>query len=137
MDTLREILKDINADVNNAKKHTGNNYLRTFMKCAYVPACKLPLPEGAPPYEESKIESDVQTKGVMWQFLKKLDTLRRPDLHNLKREVMFIDALENVTKEEALILLMMKDQRLNSLYPNVTLESLVSVGYFPESVLSE
>lgn len=133
MDTLREILKDINSDVSNIKKHQGNNYLRNFMQVAYLKSHKLDLPDGIAPHAPSNIESEVQTKGVMWQFLKKLDTLRRKDLHQLKREVMFIDALENVTKQEAEVLTCMKDQTMHTLYPNITTNALVEVGYFPDS----
>ena len=130
MDTLREILIDINANVNNAKKHKENRYLRNFMECAFIPEKKLPLPEGDPPYDIPMLESDIQSKGVTWQFLKKLHTLRNEGLHPLKREVMFIDALEGGTAEEALIFLHMKDQTLHEMYPNITLESLKEVGYF-------
>ena len=133
MDTLREILRDVNADINNIKQHQGNNYLRNFMQVAYLKSHKLELPEGEAPFTPSNIESEVQTKGVMWQFLKKLDTLRRKDLHPLKREVMYIDALENVTKQEAEVLTCMKDQVMHLLYPNVTVDALVEVGYFPAS----
>lgn len=130
MDTLREILADIDKDISNIKKHQGNNYFRLFMEAAYLKDKRLPLPEGPAPYKPSNIESEVQTKGVMWQFLKKIDTLRNPKLHPLKREVMFIDALENVTKEEALVLMHMKDQSLPSIYGNITLPALKKVGYF-------
>jgi hypothetical protein len=135
MDTLDFILDEINSDINKIHQHTGNNYFRKFMETAYLKTHRLPLPEGPAPYTPCNIESDVQTKGIVWQFLKKLDTLRRPDLHDLKREVMFIDALENVTKKEALIFLHMKDQTLPTLYENITLQELVRVGYFPESVM--
>jgi hypothetical protein len=133
MDTLREILKDVNADIRNIQQHQGNNYLRNFMQVAYLKSHKIDLPEGEAPYTPSNIESEVQTKGVMWQFLKKLDTLRNPKLHTLKREMMFIDALENVTKAEAEVLTCMKDQMMYKLYPNITLSALIEVGYFPDS----
>lgn len=131
MDTLREILVDVNADINHIMKHVGNNYFRNFMNTAYLKSHKLPLPEGDPPYTASKIESEIQTKGIMWQFLKKLDTLRNPKLHRLKCEVMFIDALENVTETEAKILISMKDQTLHLMFANITLTALMEVGYFP------
>lgn len=130
MDTLREILADIDKDINAIKKHEGNNYFRLFMETAYLKEKRLPLPDSPVPYTPSNIESEVQTKGIVWQFLRKLDTLRNPKLHDLKREVMFIDALENVTKQEALVLIHMKDQTLPSIYENITLPALKKVGYF-------
>ena len=130
MDTLTEILSDINKDINAVMKHKDNNYFRNFMNTAYLPTHKLPLPEGDPPYNPQKIESGQQTKGIIWQFLRKVDTLRRPELKEIRREVMFIDILENVTEEEAKLFLAMKDQNVKSIYPNITLEKLVEVGYF-------
>lgn len=130
MDTLREILKDINEDITSIKKVEGNKYLRTFMECAYIPERRLPLPDSDPPYKVPTIESDVQTKGVVWQFLKKLDSLHNLNIPALRREVMFIDALENVTYEESLVFLHMKDQTMEELYPNITLDALKGVGYF-------
>ena len=122
MDTLREILKDCNADVQKLKLHMNNKYFVNFMVAAYIK--KIDLPEGMPPYKSLNIESDIQTKGIMWQFLKKLDVFYNPKLNQLKREVMFIDAIENVSKNEALVLEAMKDQTLYKIYPNLTLEAV-------------
>lgn len=130
VDTLREILADINTDINKAKEMVNNRYFRNFMECAFIPESKLPLPDGDPPYKVHNLESDVQSKGIVWQFCRKLDALRNPKLHPLRRETMFIDVLENVTHEEALVFLHMKDQTLTELYPNITLDALKGVGYF-------
>lgn len=130
MDTLQEILKDVNQDISEIKKHSGNNYFRLFMETAYIKEKRLDLPEGAPPYDPSKIESDVVTKGVMWQFIRKLDVLRNPSLNRLRREVIFIDALQTVTPKEAIVLIHMKDQTLPSIYGNITLPKLKEIGYF-------
>ena len=130
MDTLREILSDANKDINTIMKHVGNSYFRNFMEAAYIKEKRLPLPDDPVPYAVPTIESEVQTKGIMWQFLKKLDTLRNPNLHPMKREMMFIDALENVTAEEAIVLIHMKNQSLPSIYGNILLKDLYQVGYF-------
>lgn len=111
-------------------KHAGNAYFRNFMEAAYLKEKRLPLPDDPVPYNVPTIESEVQTKGIMWQFLKKLDTLRNPKLHPMKREMMFIDALENVTAEEAIVLIHMKNQSLPSIYGNILLKDLYRVGYF-------
>lgn len=130
MDTLREILSDANKDINTIMEHAGNSYFRNFMEAAYIKEKRLPLPDDPVPYTAPTIESEVQTKGIMWQFLKKLDTLRNPKLHPMKREMMFIDALENVTAEEAIVLIHMKNQSLPSIYGNILLKDLYQVGYF-------
>ncbi len=131
MDTLREILAEVNSDPAKIKKHAANNYLRNFFEVALIPSNKLKLPEGLPKdVKFSGIESDVQTKGVMWQFLKKVKVLCDENIKVLRREVMFIDALESVTKQEAAVLVAMKEQTLHLLYPNLTFERMKEHGYF-------
>lgn len=130
MDTLREILSDVNKDINVIMKHADNSYFRNFMEAAYLKEKKLPLPEDPVPYKPSTIESDIQTKGITWQFLKKLPTFYNPNLKPIKREMMFIDALENVTKNESIVLNHMKNQTLPSIYGNILLQDLYHIGYF-------
>lgn len=133
MDTLREILSDINKDPSSIKKHINNNYLRNFMEVAYIPEKKVKLPEGLPKdIRYSTLESDIQTKGIMWQFLRKVNLLNDEKIKQLRREVMFVDALEHVTKPEAEVLLHMKEQTLDVLYPNINLKVLTDHGYFPK-----
>ena len=45
---------------------------------------------------------------------------KREDLKPIKREGLFIEMLESVSPEEAKILLAIKDQRLDKIYPKIT-----------------
>lgn len=130
MDTIREILGDINNNPADIEKHKSNNFFRIFMETAFLPEKKLPFPETDPPYKPSNIESEVQTKGIVWQFIRKLDSLRNPNLPDLRRETMFIGFLENITMEEAVLFLHVKDQTIPELYPNITLDMLKKANYF-------
>lgn len=129
MDLPADILRDINKDINNIKKYSGNSYLRNIFESAFIPAKKLILPEGVPPYKSSSAPS-VQLQGAFWQEAKKLYVYLRADLKPIRRESMFINALESMSKEEAEILLAVKDQELSKLFPNITYEKLKEVGYF-------
>ena len=50
----------------------------------------------------------------------------------LQRESLFVTALESVSKQESELLIAIKDQTLNKLYPNITRENINAVipGYF-------
>lgn len=132
MDTIREILLDVNSDIEKIKMHAGNTYLRNFLSTAFLPSKKLDFPAGVPPYIPAATENDQQVRGAFWQFAKKLDTLRRKDVHKLRLETIFIQSLESVSEEEAKLIIQMKDQTLSETYPNITKESLTKVGYFVE-----
>lgn len=134
MDTLREILKDINENPEVVLQHKDNKYLENFMMMALLPNFRALLPEGTAPFTPSKGVSDVETKSVVWQFLRKLGNLKNPEIHQLKRETMFIQLLEEVSEKEAEVFVAMKDQKLYTIYPNITLDNMIQVGYFPRGI---
>ena len=127
--TIKDILDDANKDINSIIQHKNNSYLRLFMEAAFIPEKKINLPEGAPPYTQNN-DSTYQNKGAMWQIARKLDVFYNPKMNQLRREAAFIGALENVSVEEANILLNMKDQTLSVVYPTLTYDALKQVGYF-------
>lgn len=129
MATIKQILDAANADIKTIMAHAGNRYLRNLLEVAYLPEKKMRLPEGLPPYKENSM-GDAQLEGAFWQIAKKIDMFSRSDVKQIKLEVPFINALESLTKEDAKILLLIKDQILDSFYPNITLETLKEVGYF-------
>jgi hypothetical protein len=129
MDLPLDILKDINDDIGNIGKYSTNTYLRNILEAAFLPEKKMILPEGVPPYKVSKAPS-VQLTGAFWQEAKKLYVYSRAELKPIRREHMFINALESMSKEESEVLLAVKDQTLNKLYPNINRKELTRIGYF-------
>lgn len=127
--SVEDILDEINKDLNNAKKYIGNKYLRNLLEVALVEDKKMFLPEGDPPFKQVDISPQV-TKGAFWQICRKIDTFTRKDIPAIKRESQFISALESIGESGAKILLASKDQKLNLIYENITLENLKQVGYF-------
>jgi hypothetical protein len=127
--TIGETLADINKDINELRKHAGNQYLRNVFECAFLPEKKFLLPEGVPPFKINGLSS-VETKGTFWQEARKFYTYLRPDLKPIIRERNFIQALEALDKESVGIMLSIKEQTLTALYPNITFEALKEVGYF-------
>ena len=129
MSTIIEILSDANENIQTILSHKNNAYLRKFMEAAFVPEKKVLLPEGRPPFEPLK-DSAFQNTGAMWQIAKKLDVLYRTDIKPMAVEAAFIRSIESVSDVEADLLLMMKDQTVDLIYPELTYEKLKDVGYF-------
>lgn len=128
--TLHETLSDINKDINAIKlaEHWNNSFLRNILEHAFIPEKKFILPEGTPPYKVNGL-SGVETKGVVWQEARKLAIYARADLKPIRRESMFIQALESFDKDSVAVFLALKEQNLDSLYPNITREKLTEIGY--------
>jgi len=129
MSSIKEILDAANKNIESIKQHSGNKYLRNLMEAAYYPDRRFNLPSGVPPYNISSLHES-QTAGQFWQIARKVDAFYREDIKSLLRERAFIGALESVSKAEAEILVAIKEQKLNELYPNLTFGALRSVGYF-------
>ena len=122
---------EILTKVNNAKdkpkkievlKKYDTNELRMFLKGAFDEKLEWLLPEGKPPYtpndapvgtEHTWLKQEVKR---MFHFLKG----GNPQLSQMKRDNMFIQMLEGLSKEEAELLIWAKDNELNKHYKGLT-----------------
>ena len=122
---------EILTKVNNAKdkpkkievlKKYDTNELRMFLKGAFDEKLEWLLPEGKPPYtpndapvgtEHTWLKQEVKR---MFHFLKG----GNPQLSQMKRDNMFIQMLEGLSKEEAELLVWAKDGELNKHYKGLT-----------------
>ena len=111
------------------RSYRGNNPLRTILRYAFDPRIKFLLPEGTPPYKENDFPDQ---QGNLYYHFKKIylfieggnpniDDLKReslfieggnPNITDLKRESLFIGMLETVDKDDAKILIGMKDKEI-------------------------
>lgn len=132
MSGIVEILKKAEDDIRTIMLHKDNRYLRNLMEAAYLPSKKLNLPEGVPPYKPNSMEEAQVSPGVFWQVANKLSIYQQehPKSVVMKVETSFIQALETLSKSEALTLLAVKDQTLHKMYKGLTYEALQKVGYF-------
>ena len=103
-------------------------FLRNIIEHAYIPEKKFLLPEGVPPFKTNGL-SGVETKGTFWQEARKIATYARSDLKPINRERLFIAALEALDKDSVAILLAVKEQNLETLFPNITRATLTEIGY--------
>jgi hypothetical protein len=123
MQLVCDMLSDINKDINHLVKNQNNQYLKNILEHALVPSKKFILPEGVPPYKVNLLPS-VQLQGAMWGVAKKLYIFCRADMKALQRESLFVTSLESVSKEEAELLLHIKEQTINKLYKSITLKNI-------------
>lgn len=126
-DTIEDILDDGNKDIKSLLQYKNNTYFMNLLNSAYDPNKKFVLPEGEPPYKKSGLHRTI-TKGMFWQICRKIEVFRNTQMKQLARESHFIAALESLSDQGALIMLHVKDQSLDKLYPNLTKEALTEIG---------
>lgn len=131
MNNISVILAEADKNIYSLTEQFSNRYFRNLMEAAYLPEKKFILPEGDPPFVSTTNHMD-QLSGTFWQVAKSLHMFQRADLLPIRRESLFVQALESLAPIDAKILLCVKDQNLMKMYPNLTKEMLVKIGYFKE-----
>ena len=115
--------------------------LQQICQWAYNPKIKSMLPEGTPPYVENDAPEGTEhmllrTEGdKLWHFVKtqtnygeavkeeeKEYKIANPKLQATQRERMFIRLLEGLHKDEAELLINVKEKRLHQVYKGVSSE---------------
>ena len=96
--------------------------LRMLLKASFDPTKEWVIPEGEVPYtpNEAPIGTDHNTLHLeakkLYLFIKGGDAT----LSQTKREMLFIQMLEGLSKEEAEFLIAVKDNKINNLYKGFT-----------------
>jgi len=105
--------------------------VKTVLKAMYDPTLKCLLPEGAPPYKPSEFVDD---QGMLFSNSRRIPYFYEGQGSNVKplrRETIFIELLESVNKDDALLLIDMKDKKrikgltvktINEAFPNLITE---------------
>jgi hypothetical protein len=125
------LMSEIFLKINNAKdkpkkieilKQYESEPLKMILKGAFDPKIEWDLPEGTPPYIENDVPAGTEhtllqneTKRL-WHFVKGAD----PATNKLQKETMFIQMLEGLHKDEAKVLLDVKNNTLNKTYKGLT-----------------
>ena len=102
--------------------------LRDVLKIGYDDSVQFVFPDGAPPYTPSSAESPPsslrrQNKRFKY-FLKNAST----NLIMVRREKMFIEMLESIDPNDALLIIAAKDKKLAGMYKGIT-KKLVSEAF--------
>ena len=125
------LLHEILTKVNNAKdkpkkievlKQNDSVPLRHVLKGAFDPKIEWDLPEGTPPYKENDAPAGTEHTTLytearkLWHFVKGAD----PKLSKTKKEMMFIQLLEGLHKDDAELMIAVKQKELNKRYKGLT-----------------
>ena len=125
------LLHEILTQVNNAKdkptkiavlKKNDSVPLRQVIKGAFDPNIKWALPEGTPPYKENDAPAGTEHTSLftearrLWHFVEGADQ----KLTKSKKEMMFIQMLEGLHKDDAKLLVAVKEKELNKMYKGLT-----------------
>ena len=130
-----EILKKVNNAKDKPKKiavlkQYDNAQLRMVLKGAFDPKIEWDLPEGIPPYMANEAPAGTEHTLLkaearrLYHFVKGADK----SLSKTRKETMFIQVLEGLHKDEAELLINMKDKKLNKIYKGLT-ESVVREAF--------
>lgn len=87
--------------------------LRDIIRCSLDPKIQFLLPEGAPPYEPaapSSVPSNLLKQNVKLAYWVK-GSPKAEQVDKIKREKIFMDVLESIHPEDALILIAAKDKK--------------------------
>lgn len=134
---LNEVLKMINADpslMDRGKPFAfqQNSALHKVFYYGYVPKARFLLPEGVPPFTPSNMKAGVDSTDLLIAIRRgRLSYMVDKSIPSARREQLYISLLETVNAEEAKVLLAIKDQTIDQLYPNLTYKCLYEHGYLP------
>ena len=125
------LFSEVLTKVNNAKdkpkkiavlQQYDNAPLRQVLKGAFDPNIKWALPEGTPPYKENEAPAGTEHTTLftearrLWHFVEGADQ----KLSKTKKEMMFIQLLEGLHKDDAALMIAVKDKALNKKYKGLT-----------------
>ena len=84
---------------------------------------ELDLPEGAPPYNKDKEEPIGMSNASLYVVGRRLARCLKSDpLQKQRKEAIYIQILEGIHWQEADLLNLVKDRKLEEMYPNITRE---------------
>ena len=134
--SISELLAEISENPDLLKtKYSGYAALQIVFTYAFLPEKKFLLPEGEPPYNRDTNPMGLSPTNFMNELRRLYIFSPERELAQTRREALFIQLLETIHPDDAKVLVAIKDQNLDELYPKVTKELLVEAGYLPASVL--
>lgn len=133
---ITEILDEINLDPKMIEKYKGNAALRLIFEHAFLEDKKFALPEGDPPFKKDAAPMGM-SPGNLYQEVRRLYVFCRTDLNQMRKETLFVQLLENIHPREAELIVAVKDQKLNKMFPKVTHKLVADAGFIPAPVVKE
>lgn len=122
--SISSILKAVSENSKSKKelvdnlRASGHPIVKQLLFYAFSPQVKFLLPEGAPPYKPCDF---LDQEGRLYTEARKLYLFiegGNPNLSTFKREMLFIQLLESISKDDAVLLINVKDKKLP--FKNIT-----------------
>lgn len=127
---IPEILEEINKDPKKIHDYKNDEAIDLIFKYAFHPKGKMILPDGEPPYRPEAAPIGM-TPAILRQEMKRCYVFCRPDLTAIKREQLFISMLESIHPTEAVIMIAVKERKLEKLYKKITKKLVTEAGFIP------
>ena len=134
---LTEILDEINEDVKKLNDYKDDMALRYVFEYAFDEDKKMDLPDGDPPFKPDGAPDFGMSPANLRMETKKFYVYNRKDLKALRKEQLFIGLLEAVHPKEAKLLIAIKDQKLEKMYPKITRTVLEGLGFIKPKAKKE
>lgn len=130
---LKKVSEHDESEIVQALRAADHPVIRKLLYYAFDPRVKFLLPEGAPPFKPCDF---LDQEGRFYTEVRKLYLFiegGNPNLTKFKREVLFVQLLESIGKEDAELLIAIKDKTL----PYKTITKKVVSEAFPGLILEE
>lgn len=136
---MKKSIASVLAEINELKKKEDiiialqqNNHpvIKQLFYYVFSPDIKFILPEGAPPYKPCDF---LDQEGRLYVEARKMYLFiegGNPNLTKVKREILFIQLIESISKDDAELLIQVKDKKLP--YKHITKE--VVLAAFPDLI---
>ena len=118
-------------------KYSNHTPLQYVLRWNFDRSIKSLLPEGEPPFDKERKDGD--SPQALWSYLKMfpnfVDSAQGRQLPELKRENLFIEMLDALDLEEANVIVLAKDGKLDEKY-GITID-VVNAAYPDIGLVSE
>ena len=125
------MLDEINKDPKSIAQFKDNFLLKVIFAHSFLPNYKFQLPEGEPPFKPAPQPIGMTDTNLFVECRRFYNVFVKAEVKPIKRESLFIGLLEGIHPEEAKILIAVKDQKLNKLYPKITWKLVSDAGIIP------
>ena len=129
---MQKFVPEILQQVNDAKTKAErirlleqNNIrpIRNMLALNFDKNIELEVPEGAPPFTKDEKEPIGMSNASLFVIGRRLARILKSDpLNKTRKEQLYIQILEGIHWQEADLLNLVKDRKLNDSYPNITRE---------------
>lgn len=125
---IAEILKKVESEKDKKTKieilrKNDSKVLQDIIRLAFDKVIKWALPEGAPPYKENEFPGNQPNLYSSWKRMYLFfPTPETADMKQVKREILFIQFLEQLDPEDAKLICAIKDKKMPYKIPKALFE---------------